>query len=98
MTNHTVTIAVELVSVCSLTLSASHWITVQLQENARRIVGQCNISHPADDGSSFSITLEPTSPIDGIEESASVRRQNIAFSKDADDEIPLESRINSKIR
>jgi len=75
VTNHTVTIAVEL-------------------ENARKIVGQCNISHPTDSGSSFAFTLEPTSPIDGIEDSTSVRRQNIAFSKDADDEIPLESRIS----
>jgi len=75
VTNHTVTIAVEL-------------------ENARKIVGQCNISHPADSGSSFTFTLEPTSPIDGIEEATTARRQNIAFSKDADDEMPLESRIN----
>ncbi|EJD04444.1 UPF0052-domain-containing protein [Fomitiporia mediterranea MF3/22] len=81
VTNHTVTIAVEL-------------------ENGRCIVGQCNISHPAqEDNSFFSLTPSPIEDLGEVELGSNSIPQrshtpNLVFSKESEGhEAHLESRI-----
>ena len=85
--------------VVPLFLSMTRWTYFSVQENGRKLVGQCNISHPTHSSSSFHASL--ASPIEDFSEveSANDHEQsgtaNLVFSKD--DESPysvLESRIN----
>lgn len=101
VTNHTVTIAVELVRhFCyySRPYESDEYLA---QENSRTLVGQCNISHPVQAEQSISFSLAMSSPIEELDEvdprRASMQRTrsaNLDYSKgDGDGETPLESRI-----
>lgn len=98
MTNHTVTIAAELVSSFSLLYSFGLKPIILIQkENGEKLVGQCEISHPVGTSRSTDVTSESSlhSPVDGMGEAIS-QRNNVMYNPHAMDEHePLPARINS---
>jgi hypothetical protein len=101
VTNHTVTIAAELVSFSSLVGTVMRTFTMMLlfkKENGEKLVGQCEISHPVRTLSSTDVTPERDrySPFDGMGEVIS-QRNNVMFNPHAKDEHePLPARIISQ--
>lgn len=66
------------------------------KEDGRKIVGQCEISHPVPQEPIPDITVsDPLSPIDGMGEVITSQRQNVMFEPKAKGEYePLGSRIS----
>jgi len=99
ITNHTVTIAAELVSFVAFAVSP---LTLVPKENGSRLVGQCEISHPLNPPSSFEDDLDEQtnslcSPVDDMGETIP-HRSNVMYSQ-ADKDLgyePLKSRICSQ--
>ncbi len=94
VTNHTVTIAAELVSALAVCVN-SHLTCHRGQDNGERLVGQCEISHPvAPVAPSINFSeADLWSPEDGLE----TQRQNVMFEPQGKDSYePLPSRISSQ--
>lgn len=90
VTNHTVTIAAELVrfTIRCRKVEMKMLTNIVMKEDGSNLVGQCNISHPASSTGVPSIELSP--PEDALHEAKPVSI-NAVFEKDA--EQPLSSRI-----
>jgi hypothetical protein len=101
VTNHTVTIAAELVSLSFLNGSSTRQ-TLCRKENGSKLVGQCEISHPVNPSSSFGEDgedppeLEVFSPLDGMGESIPYR-SNVMYNQTDKDYgyEPLKAKISS---
>lgn len=96
MTNHTVTIAAELVCLSFPASPTTNNLIGIIQENNRTLVGQCNISHPVrPDPASFSFTLSPcVSELDDGNSPESVHGVgNLDYTKEEEEDVPLEARI-----
>ncbi|KAH8120700.1 UPF0052-domain-containing protein [Phellopilus nigrolimitatus] len=83
----------------------NHTVTIAAElESGRNIVGQCNISHPVNSETSFSLTPGPTSPVDEFDADVGPRAvpmtersrtPNLVFSKAENGrEEPLDSKIS----
>lgn len=97
VTNHTVTIAAELVSL-SRSVGERHDLACYHQENGQRLVGQCEISHPVR-SASIRITFdqeELLSPVDDLDGTVP-KPSNVLFEAAGKDEYePLDARISRK--
>lgn len=104
VTNHTVTIAAELVSRVSSLALGHALIDVCLKEDGSRLVGQCEISHPIRRHTGPSITFDNEEDSDEIDTLTSEdgddldgtisKPQNVLFEATKKDEYdPLGSRI-----
>lgn len=71
-----------------------------LKEDGRKIVGQCEISHPvAQEPIPDIMVSDPLSPVDGMGEVITSQRQNVMFEpKSKGDYEPLGSRISRTLR
>ena len=98
MTNHTVTIAAELVRLSYPWLVRSVLTCVPLQENGERLVGQCEISHPVRQHPGISISSDesPASPVDPLDGTLA-RSRNVLFEAEGKNQFePLNARITSE--
>jgi hypothetical protein len=94
VTNHTVTIAAELVNRISVSFRERR-LKVFFKEDGSKLVGQCEISHPLQQElAPITFTLsDPSSPVDGMGEVIS-QGHNVMFEQGAKSEYhALESRI-----
>jgi hypothetical protein len=100
VTNHTVTIAAELVK--PLSIHCRPWALIIMRsiflnkEDGRKLVGQCEISHPVPQDPTPDITVsDPLSPVNGMGEVIISQRQNIMFEAESKgDYEPMGSRIS----
>ena len=98
VTNHTVTIAAELVRLSYPWLVRSVLTCVPLQENGERLVGQCEISHPVRQHPGISISSDesPASPVDPLDGTLA-RSRNVLFEAEGKNQFePLNARITSE--
>ncbi|KAF9457476.1 UPF0052-domain-containing protein [Collybia nuda] len=75
----------------------NHTVTIAAElEDGRRLVGQCEISHPVSQEATPEITVsDPFSPVDGMGEVITPQRQNVMFEpKSKGDYEQLGSRIS----
>jgi hypothetical protein len=94
VTNHTVTIAAELVRAFNFAVGPLSELSRQV--NGAKLVGQCEISHPVQPPN-IPINVEPMSPLDGMG-AAIFQQQNALFEQQSkDDWAALPSPISSKL-
>lgn len=101
VTNHTVTIAAELVSydaISNFSMGANIPCYLCHQHDGQKLVGQCEISHPvpADVPAEIPDEEAPISPVDGLGEFTSPRQNMLFESVSKGSYEPLPSRIQRK--
>ena len=94
VTNHTVTIATELVSIIVFDHYQDILTRDPYQEDGERLVGQCEISHPVITVSSTVSEFEDLA-LDGIGSLAEAQPRNIMYQQEKDEPYePLPCRIS----